>query len=282
MQCFDDAMGLAPAANPGNKTVNQRIAVPSSWLKSENFLFQYSYYSLQPNESDQAAVAFRNQGFDGLFCVLNPDIFQWSSSKTSVATVGSDGLITGKAPGSSTVTARMGNAFSLLVSVEVEGETGVWKKTGGKWWFQLNDGSYPCNQWAQIDGDWYHFDRSGYMQTGWLKLGKTWYYLKGSGAMAEGWQKVSGTWYYLNLGSGAMATGWKKVDGAWYYLKGSGAMAKGWQKVDGQWYYLASSGAMAKSQWVGNYYLTGSGAMATNTWIGKYHVNANGVWDQTR
>lgn len=138
---------------------------------------------------------------------------------------------------------------------------GVWKKSGGKWWYRHADGSYTRNGWELIDGVWYHFDRSGWMQTGWLKAG--------------------GTWYYL-ASSGAMKTGWLKSGGKWYYLKNSGAMATGWYKVGGVWYWSASSGAMGANRWVGNYYLTGSGAMATNCWIGKYHVNASGKWDRTR
>lgn len=322
VQCFGINEVTSPAKNPGDSTVIQRISVPRDWLVPGNFVFEYTYYSLEPGETSEAVVALRNQGNGKAYCILDPSIFQWSSDKPSVATVSSAGIITGNAPGIANVTAKLGKLMSVSAPVQVEGETGTWKKTGGKWWFQLDDGSYPRNQWAQIDGDWYHFDRSGYMQTGWLQLGKNWYYLKGSGVMAEGWQKVGGTWYYLNPGSGAMATGWKQVDGSWYYLgksgamlkgwqkvgsswyylkgsgvmatgwqkvggtwyylKGSGAMAKGWQKVDGQWYYLAGSGAMAKSKWIGDYYLTGSGAMATSTWIGKYHVNASGKWDQTR
>lgn len=329
VQCFGDGTA-ASFAQPSDRSLMARCDVRTEWLKSENFEFRQTGYTTKvgANCAFQPEVRFINQG-DGagnFVCELNPATFSWSSSKPSVFSVDrSDGTIVGKAPGSASVIAYIGSMVRIEAPVVVEGEDGqygTWKKSGGKWWFQLDNGSYPCSQWAQIDGDWYHFDRSGYMQTGWLKLGKSWYYLKSSGAMAQGWQKVGGAWYYLNPGSGAMATGWKQVDGSWYYLsksgpmlkgwqkvggswyylKGSGAMAQGWQKVsgtwyylkssgvmatgwqkvDGQWYYLATSGAMANNQWVGNYYLTGSGAMATNTWIGKYHVNAAGVWDQTR
>ena len=322
VQCFGINEVASPAKNPGDSAVIQRISVPRSWLTASNFVFEYNYYSVEPGESDEAVVAFRNQGSGQAYCILDPSIFQWASEKPSVATVSAAGVITGKAPGTTNVVAKLGKLVSVSAPVQVEGEMGTWKKSGGKWWFQLEDGSYPYSQWARIDGDWYHFDRSGYMQTGWLKLGKSWYYLKSSGPMAEGWQKVGGAWYYLNPGSGAMATGWKQVGGTWYYLKGSGAMATGWQKVggswyylkgsgamavgwqkiggtwyylkdsgamatgwrqiDGHWYFLSGSGAMAKNKWVGDYYVTGSGAMATNTWIGKYHVNAAGKWDQTR
>lgn len=139
--------------------------------------------------------------------------------------------------------------------------SGIWKKSGGRWWYRHPNGSYTRNGWEFIDGSWYHFDRSGWMQTGWLKTGGKWYYLSGSGAMKTGWVKLKGTWYYL---------------------KSSGAMATGWYKVGSSWYWSNSSGAMAANRWVGNYYLKGSGAMATNQWIGRYHVNASGKWDKTR
>lgn len=329
VQCFSDG-AAASFARPGDGSLTVKCDVRTEWLKNENFEFCQTGYttSVGADYAFQPEVRFLNQG-DGssnFVCELDPATFSWSSSKPSVFSVDrNDGTVVGNAPGSASVIASIGNMVRIEAPIVVEDENsqyGTWKKSGGKWWFQLDDGSYPYNQWAQIDGDWYYFDRSGYMQTGWLKLGKSWYFLKSSGAMAEGWQRVGGAWYYLNpgsgvmatgwkqvdgawyclsksgpmlkgwqkvggswyylKGSGAMATGWQKVDGAWYYLKSSGAMATGWQKVDGQWYHLATSGAMAKSQWVGNYYLTGSGAMATNAWIGKYHVNAAGVWDQTR
>lgn len=166
------------------------------------------------------------------------------ATRPSSGSSGTSGSITGSSSGSSA--AR---------------PAGVWKKSGGRWWYRHHNGSYTRNGWELIGGKWYHFDRSGWMQTGWLKTGGKWYYLSGSGAMKTGWVKLGGTWYYL---------------------KGSGAMATGWYKVGSSWYWSNSSGAMAASRWVGNYYLRGSGAMATSTWIGKYHVNASGKWDKTR
>ena len=139
--------------------------------------------------------------------------------------------------------------------------SGVWRKSGGRWWYRHHNGSYTRNGWELIDGSWYHFDRSGWMQTGWLKAGRSWYYLSASGAMKTGWLKQGRTWYYL---------------------KSSGAMAVGWYKVGGDWYWSSASGAMGANRWIGNYYLKGSGAMATNQWIGRYHVNASGKWDKTR
>ncbi|KEQ47875.1 CAP domain-containing protein [Streptococcus mitis] len=109
---------------------------------------------------------------------------------------------------------------------------GFWRQSGSRWWFMQLDGSYPYNQWAQLDNIWYHFDSSGWMQTGWLKDGETWYYLDGSGAMKTGWLKDNGSWYYLDS-SGAMKTGWMKVSGKWYYAYSSGSLAINTTTPDG-------------------------------------------------
>ena len=41
---------------------------------------------------------------------------------------------------------------------------GEWKKEkDGRWWYQNDDGSYPANQWQEIDGKEYYFGTEGYM-----------------------------------------------------------------------------------------------------------------------
>lgn len=173
-----------------------------------------------------------------------------------------NGSSTGGATGSGSGAGGSGSGSSSASSKPAAAKpSGVWRKSGGRWWYRHHNGSYTRNGWELIDGSWYHFDRSGWMQTGWLKAGRSWYYLSASGAMKTGWLKQGRTWYYL---------------------KSSGAMAVGWYKVGGDWYWSSASGAMGANRWIGNYYLKGSGAMATNQWIGRYHVNASGKWDKTR
>lgn len=171
-----------------------------------------------------------------------------------------NGSSTGGATGSGSGVGGSGSSSASSKPAAAK-PSGVWKKSGGRWWYRHHNGSYTRNGWELIDGSWYHFDRSGWMQTGWLKVGRSWYYLSASGAMKTGWFKQGRTWYYL---------------------KSSGAMAVGWFKVGGDWYWSSASGAMGANCWIGNYYLKGSGAMATNQWIGRYHVNASGKWDKTR
>ncbi|MBQ3665372.1 MAG: leucine-rich repeat protein, partial [Lachnospiraceae bacterium] len=68
--------------------------------------------------------------------------------------------------------------------VKEEETTGTWKRDSNGWWYKNPDGSYPKNQWKQIDGKWYHFDENGYRQTGWYQEGEIYYYLKADGTMA--------------------------------------------------------------------------------------------------
>ena len=77
------------------------------------------------------------------------------------------------------------------------GSSGTWKQDSKGWWYQKADGTYPKNQWLQIDGKWYHFNISGYMQTGWYKEGNYSYYLKSNGVMAAN-EWVDGGKYYVD------------------------------------------------------------------------------------
>lgn len=108
---------------------------------------------------------------------------------------------------------------------------GTWvQSSNGKWWYRYDDGTYPANTWAYINGYWYHFDSDGWMQTGWLKLSGKWYYLWPSGYMATGWNEIGGYWYYF-WPSGYMATGWNEISysggTAWFYFYSNGHMATG-------------------------------------------------------
>lgn len=178
-----------------------------------------------------------------------------TSSNPAVATVTNSGLITAKSAGQTLITVTTngttsaGQPLSKSVTVKVSGTGGGtttggagWKKTGGKWWYQNADGSYPKNAWKKIDGKWYRFDASGYMVTGWKKISKKWYYLGNDGAMRTGWQKISKKWYYFES-SGAMVTGWKKLSGKWYYFESSGVMLAGMsKKIGGKTYRFNASG----------------------------------------
>lgn len=161
------------------------------------------------------------------------------------------------------------------------GISGKWLKSGSKWWYQYEDGSYPAGRLCKIGNTWYGFDASGWMQTGWGIYNNTWYYFSASGAMQTGWLNLRNTWYYLRA-DGNMTTGWLNLENTWYYLRGDGSMAMGWLNLENTWYYLRADGNMATG-WLnlGNtwYYLRRDGSMATgwlnlgNTW---YYLRGDG------
>lgn len=84
----------------------------------------------------------------------------------------------------------MGLAASMAVMAVFPVFAGQWKQLEGgeswQWWYEEDDGSYPTNQWKEIDSKWYHFDGSGYLDVGWKYINNNWYFMESSGAMAAG------------------------------------------------------------------------------------------------
>lgn len=112
-----------------------------------------------------------------------------------------------------------------------------WQQDSRGRWYRRVNGTYPVNQWEQIDGVYYHFDASGYMQTGWI------------------WESKNSSWY-LCLPDGKLATGWNNVNERWYYLAPeSGVMyAGGLHLIDGKYYCMDEKGARIENAWNGGYY----------------------------
>ena len=123
-----------------------------------------------------------------------------------------------------------------------------WQKNDKGYWYVRSDGSYPKEQFEQIDGTWYYFDGSGYMLADkWKKRPDgTWYYFDKSGEMATGWKLISNKWYYFK-DDGEMVTGWVKYQDTWYYLDGKeGNMVSNiFVKSEKGWYYLKEDGTLA-------------------------------------
>lgn len=123
-----------------------------------------------------------------------------------------------------------------------------WQKNNTGYWYVRSDGSYPKEQFEQIDGTWYYFDGSGYMLSDkWKKRPDgTWYYFDKSGEMATGWKKISEKWYYFKE-DGAMVTGWVKYKDTWYYLDGKegNMVSNTFVKSEKGWYYLKEDGTLA-------------------------------------
>lgn len=123
-----------------------------------------------------------------------------------------------------------------------------WQKNNTGYWYVRSDGSYPKEQFEQIDGTWYYFDGSGYMLADkWKKRPDgTWYYFDKSGEMATGWKKIADKWYYFKE-DGAMVTGWVKYKDTWYYLDGKegNMVSNAFVKSEKGWYYLKEDGSLA-------------------------------------
>lgn len=135
-----------------------------------------------------------------------------------------------------------------------------WIASGTTWQYKKPDGALAKNEWAMIDGKWYHFNEEGAMQTGWISTNGTWYYLNPSGEMKTGWVWDGSKWYYCGS-TGAMKTGWIQDKTVWYHLQPSGAMDTGWVLHDGKWYYMAADGRM----------------MTNTVTPDGYHLDRNGV-----
>jgi len=184
-----------------------------------------------------------------------------------------------------------------------------WKKNSVGWWYEEDNGSYPANQWKQINGNWYWFNKNGYMATGWQYIGGDWYYFQSSGAMiGQGWHAINGNWFYM-YPSGAMAAdtwigdcyvnssgawvqgktkvqaGWVQSGSRWWYRHADGGYTRnGWEMIKGQWYFFDKDGWMVTGwRQIGGdwYYFQTSGAMIGQGWHAIngnwYYMYANGV-----
>ena len=161
-----------------------------------------------------------------------------------------------------------------------------WVKDSVGWWYEYKDGSYPWEQWKEIDGQTYYFGYSGYMYTGWLYYGGSYYYLNADGTLARD------TWigdYYVDedgvwsesAGSGGE---WLYKDKHWYYYL-DGNMFTGWLSVGGgNWYYFykegdgfdQTPGTMATDVFVGDWYVTPVGIANESTAEAKAIVDSHG------
>lgn len=101
-------------------------------------------------------------------------------------------------------------SLTAVLGIQITTYAGQWRSDAYGWWYQEDNGSYPWNQWRQLDNTWYYFNGNGYMVTGWQLINGEWYFFYDDGYMA------ANEWigdYYLT-GSGAMATNcW--IDGYW-------------------------------------------------------------------
>jgi uncharacterized repeat protein (TIGR02543 family) len=131
---------------------------------------------------------------------------------TSSATLYAHWTFAGGTPGDTGSTGGSGSIPSHAVS------TGTWQQDSTGYWYRYTDGTWPANEWKEINGKWYHFNENGYMQTGWILDNGKWYYLDGSGAMVTGYFHAPDDHWYYFWADGSMAVGDVTIEGKTHYF----------------------------------------------------------------
>ena len=72
-----------------------------------------------------------------------------------------------------------------------------WKTDGTNYWYEYSNGTYPKNQFLQLDGKWYYFTAYGFMATGWNWIGDSSYYFYPDGHMAAN-ETIDGSYVDAN------------------------------------------------------------------------------------
>lgn len=54
-------------------------------------------------------------------------------------------------------------AAILSTLMSTQAFAGQWQQDSNGWWYQNDNGSYPVNQWLEVDGKQYYFNSDGYM-----------------------------------------------------------------------------------------------------------------------
>ncbi|MDD3253462.1 MAG: hypothetical protein PHV18_13005 [Lachnospiraceae bacterium] len=132
-----------------------------------------------------------------------------------------------------------------------------WGKTGGKWFYYLDDGSVAKNTWIRTEATEtagataYWVNSDGTMAaTQWVNDGNAWYYVDGGGTILTNQMLIqnngSDSYWLLEDGKMAVSSWIQDPEGKWYYFQDNGkALKNGWKTVDGEEFYFLKSGALA-------------------------------------
>ena len=94
---------LYDTAEKGNGKINFSVTVPTNSEKKSSI--SYLQITIPKGSTMQ---------FSAVGTVANGDKLSWSSSKTSVATISSKGVVTAKAAGTALITAKLGTSIMML------------------------------------------------------------------------------------------------------------------------------------------------------------------------
>lgn len=136
-------------------------------------------------------------------------------------------------------------------------------------WYAMEDGTYPAEQWIEIDGKWYHFDADGYMQFGWYQDNDgNLFWLGQDGAMVsgtiysqagnvyfidpegyctkvedfQGWVEDDKDWWYRFADGTWPSSQWMMIGEEWYHFDEEGYGQRGWYEENGNRYWLELTG----------------------------------------
>lgn len=213
---------------------------------------------------------------------------------SSICSVDSDGYVTGREEGETTVYLYFSNdekgedpitslsqdeaEFVLKFTVTVEDyDTEALDDFSEQFeGFRINQRKEVDSWiWVEVnDVGWILYDTvSGGYASGWNQVGSKWYYLEKKEVKAKNTSNKT-----VKSTMSVLKTGWHKDGENWYLLGPDGDSKYGWQYVDGHWYYLDTVTRIMKTnlRQIGDkyYYLRSDGA-AIQGW---YHDDANNVW----
>jgi len=107
---------------------------------------------------------------------------------------------------------------------EVSASDGEWVQQGESWYFIPLGEEALKDDWAKIDGRWYHFSKTGEMEKGWiLDQGRSYYFAGDGGMLSWQWLLDQGKWYFLGEDGGMLANQWLFEGGKWYFLNSDGS-----------------------------------------------------------
>ena len=174
---------------------------------------------------------------------------------------------------------------------ENDAPVGEFKKSWGKTYYILEDGSKLTGLWKigddyyyfnengamatgfeTIDGNLYSFDSEGHMRTGIVKSWGTPYFFHENGVGAKNELVVyNGAKYYVNSNGTLARNEFISIDGVSYYFDGDGNMVTGLLKNWGRIYYFDEFGALASDKLVTidgvTYYITKGGYAERNQFV---------------